>query len=206
MGMRNSIGFAAALAIVAGTIAAVQPLSAEAAEKQVSDKVVKYIMEHTWDKDIMPTEITVEGDKKGEKKVIKVDREKREVSIKEDEAREIIMVARRSAIAENCGLKDLKEKNYKTLMGLKQMDKTKSILDIVYINQMHLLTVYLLRGQVVEAGVAPDEKKDAKKLECTPEQKAEVQAQIEEYVKANAAAEKTANNANSATDASGAKK
>jgi hypothetical protein len=187
---RNSLGLAAAIAFFAGAVVT-QPLTAVAAEKQVSDKVVKYIMEHTWDKDIMPAEITVEGEKKGEKKVIKVDRDKKETSVKEDEAREIIMVARRSALAETCGLKDLKEKNYKTLMAMKQMDKTKSILDIVYINQMHLLTVYLLRGQVVETGEKADPNA-AKKLECTPEQKTEVQAQIEEFVKAHPIAEKTA--------------
>jgi hypothetical protein len=187
---RNSLGLAAAIAAVAG-LALAQPPAASAEEKQVSDKVVDYIMEHTWDQDIMPSEITIEGEKAGEKKTIKVDRDKKETSVKKDEAREIIMVARRSAVAENCGLKDLKEKNYKTLMALKQVDKTKSVLDIVYINQMHLLTVYLLRGQVVAAGEKPDPEK-AKKNECTPEQKAEVTAQIEAYLKANPIPEKTA--------------
>jgi len=179
----KSLGAALLAMMVVATAGLVLPGSANAAQKQISEQVVKYIMDHTWD--IMPSQITLEGSKPSEKKVIKVDKKKRKVGVKEKEAREIIMVARRSALAENCGLKKLREKNYKTLMAIKQRDKSKSLLDIVYINQMHLFTVYLWRGQVVAKDKKAKKDQKAKKYACKPGQKKAVKEAIEAYLKAH---------------------
>ena len=64
---------------------------------------------------------------------------------------------------------------------------------MVYINQMHLFTVYLWRGQVIAGGA---KKASApKKFECKPTQKAQVTADIEAYLKANPVLAKTAEKA-----------
>ncbi len=156
-------------------------------KKQLSAKAVKYLMSLTWA--IMPDKI------KGPKGVeIPIDKTKRdEAQVPLDDARRVIMVARRSAHAQICKMPKLQKANYRTMMQLEMKAKKWSRKQIVYLNQLHLFTVMWLTGNVTisEDSAKKDDKK--KKVQtCTPEQQVKVKAQIEKYLKANPLPKKTA--------------
>ena len=169
-------------------VSATLPQNAFAQEKkQLSGKAVKYLMSLTWA--IMPDKIKGPNGKE-----IPIDKTKREVAqVPLDDARRVIMVARRSAHAQICKMPKLQKANYRTMMKLEMATKKWSRKQIVYLNQLHLFTVMWLTGNVTisEDSAKKDEKK--KKVQtCTPEQQVKVKAQIEKYLKANPLPEKTA--------------
>ena len=161
------------------------PNSAMAQKKQLSEKAVKYLMSLTWA--IMPDKIKGKGGKE-----IPVDKNKREeAQVPLDDARRVIMVARRSAHAQICKMPKLQKANYRTMMKLEIKSKKWSRKQVVYLNQLHLFTVMWLTGNVTIS--EDDGKKDEKKKKvqtCTPEQQVKVKAQIEKYLKANPLPEK----------------
>ncbi len=186
--LKVASGVAGALALVV-TLGLMMPLEAEAAKKKLSDKAVKYLMSLTWA--IMPDKI--KGD---DGKQIPIDKNKRaEAQVPMDDARRVIMVARRSAHAQICKMPELQKSNYRTMMKLEIDSKKWSRKQIVYLNQLHLFTVMWLTGNV---SISEDDSKKAeeeakKKVPtCSPEQRAKVKAQIEAYLKANPVMDKTA--------------
>ncbi len=178
-----------ALVLVAAIGVASLPEASAAAKKQLSEKAVKYLMSLTWA--IMPDKIK---DKSG--KEVPIDKNKREVAeVPLDDARRVIMGARRSAHAQICKLPKLQKSNYRTILKLELDSKKWTRKQIVYLNQLHLFTVMWLTGNVsISADDGKKDKKEEKKKEqkCTPEQKAKVKAQIEKYLKENPVAQKAA--------------
>ncbi len=156
-------------------------------KKQLSAKAVKYLMSLTWA--IMPDKI-----KGPDGKEVPIDKTKREeAQVPLDDARRVIMVARRSAHAQICKMPKLQKANYRTMMKLEMNTKKWSRKQIVYLNQLHLFTVMWLTGNVTisEDSAKKDDKK--KKVQtCTSEQQVKVKAQIEKYLKANPLPKKTA--------------
>ncbi len=171
---------AIALAIVMATVL---PQDAKAAQKKLSDKAVKYLMSLTWA--IMPDKIKGDNGKQ-----ITIDKNKREdAQVPLDDARRVIMVARRSAHAQICKLPKLQKANYRTMMKLEINNRKWSRKQIVYLNQLHLFTVMWLTGNVsISEDDNKKDTKDEKKRKaptCTEEQRKKVKAQIEAYLKAN---------------------
>ncbi len=170
-------------------VSASLPQAAVGAEpkKQLSSKAVKYLMSLTWA--IMPDKI-----KGKDGKEVPIDKTKRdEAQVPLDDARRVIMVARRSAHAQICKMPKLQKANYRTMMKLEMNTKKWSRKQIVYLNQLHLFTVMWLTGNVTisEDNAKKDEKKKKVQI-CTPEQQVKVRAQIEKYLKANPLPEKMA--------------
>jgi hypothetical protein len=173
---------AAAFMVVALTAPAL------AAKKQLSDKAVAYLMNLTWA--IMPDKVKTKDGK--EEKIDKNNRQ--EAQIPTDDARRVIMVARRSAHAQICKLPKLQKANYRTMMHKELSGKKWSRKQIVYINQLHLFTVMFMTGNVTvaEDGAKNDKAKKPKELKCSDDMKQRVKAEIEAYVKANPLPQKTA--------------
>ena len=163
---------------------------AQEEKKQLSEKAVKYLMSLTWA--IMPDKIKGKGGKE-----VAIDKTKRsESQVPLDDARRVIMVARRSAHAQICKMPKLQKSNYRTMMKLEIIKKKWSRKQIVYLNQLHLFTVMWLTGNVTIS--EDDAKKDEKKKKvqtCSPEQQVKVKAAIEKYLKENPLPEKTAKKA-----------
>lgn len=189
-GVLRSLGLVVATLMVAVTLNVVLPHSAMAAQKKLSDKAVKYLMSLTWA--IMPDKIKGDGGKQ-----VAIDKNKREeAQVPLEDARRVIMVARRSAHAQICKMPKLQKANYRTMMKLEMNSKKWSRKQVVYLNQLHLFTVMWLTGNV---SISEDDSKTAKAKAkkkkaptCTPEQQVKVKAQIEKYLKANPLPEKTA--------------
>ncbi len=185
----RSLGRSLAIPVVAVAFGLAGVPSADAAAKQLSDKAVKYLMSLTWA--IMPDKIK---GKKGEE--IAIDKNKRsEAQVPLDDARRVIMIARRSAHAQICKLPKLQKANYRTMMRQEINSNKWSRKQIVYLNQLHLFTVMWLTGNVTIAEdngkkTAEDTKK--KVPTCSKEQQAKVKAQIEKYLKEHPKTEKTA--------------
>ena len=156
------------------------PEASAAAKKQLSAKAVKYLMSLTWA--IMPDKIK---DKSG--KEVPIDKNKREVAeVPLDDARRVIMGARRTAHAQICKLPKLQKSNYRTILKLELDSKKWTRKQMVYLNQLHLFTVMWLTGNVsisADDGKKDKKKDKKKKQKCTLEQKARVKAQIEKYLK-----------------------
>jgi hypothetical protein len=122
-------------------------------------------------------------------KVIEVDKSKRsEVVVPIDTAREVIRVARLSALAQLCGLPEEQGANYQTMMRREQIKKRWSDQQLLYISQLHLFTVMTMAGkvQVVEKDgekeVVVQEGKQAKAETCTDTERQKVKEQITAYV------------------------
>ncbi len=176
-----------AMVLVVGVALPQKTIAAEK-KQQLSDKAVKYLMSLTWA--IMPDKIKGKGGKE-----IAVDKNKREeAQVPLDDARRVIMVARRSAHAQICKIPKLQKANYRTMMKLELNSKKWSRKQIVYLNQLHLFTVMWLTGNVTisEDSGKKDEKKKKKVQTCSPEEKVKVTAQIEQYLAANPLPEKAA--------------
>jgi len=184
---RSLMRGAMALAVVVLFSAAYPQKGVAEEKKQLSEKAVKYLMSLTWA--IMPDKIKGEGGKE-----VPIDKTKRaEAQVPLDDARRVIMVARRSAHAQICKMPKLQKSNYRTMMKLEINKKKWSRKQIVYLNQLHLFTVMWLTGNVtISEDDAKKEQKKKKEQTCSPEQGAKVKAQIEKYLKENPLPEKTA--------------
>jgi len=115
------------------------------------------------------------------------------VLVPTDVAAEVIRVGRLSAHAQVCNLGTEQGENHASLMKREFQKKKWSDQQMVYINQLHLMTVMLMTGKVkvVEKGgekdgtkdvVIEDERQD-KAQTCTTEQKQAVKDKITAYVK-----------------------
>ncbi len=158
-------------------------VTAANAQKQMSDRSVKTIMDYAWsytpDKFTPPDGKTIFIDKK--------QRDKMTVPV--PKGREVIMTARLTAHAQICELAEEQVQNYRSLMLREEESKKWTEQQMVYINQLHLTTVMMLVGklQVIE-------EKDGKKVvvkegsappkTCTDEQKNKIKELISKYVAA----------------------
>lgn len=168
--------------MLAGSIAT----SAPGAAQELSQKSVEALMEYAWaitpDNFTKPNGQTVVIDKKSRKSV--------EVPL--DTAREVIRVGRLSAHAQVCDLKEEHAINFRTMMGREAQKKKWSEQQMVFMNQLHIVTVMLLTGQlkVIESeerdgkDVQVGEESVGKKATCSAEQRTKVKDAIIAYVKA----------------------
>lgn len=158
--------------------------------KDLSDRSVRVLQSFAWQ--IMPSEYET---KKGKKiKVTGVDPKKFMIPVQD--ARRVIVAARRSAYAQICELPEHQAANYQRLMASEQNLKKWSPEQLLFINRLHLFTVMWLTGNVKIGDAAGKETKESvkKKLKdaaktpaqqtCSDAQREQVRQQIETYVKA----------------------
>jgi hypothetical protein len=174
---------AVAQAAVVGSFALLT-FQAPAAAQDLSEKSMKTIMEYAWaftpDRFTRPNGETIEIDKKKKDSVV----------VPLDTAKEIIKAGRLSAHAQTCRLLEEQVLNHRSLMKREEMKNKWSPQQIVYINQLHLITVMLLTGKVklVAKGegkkeIAAEKSNEPSGQSCTPEQAAKVKELITAYVK-----------------------
>jgi hypothetical protein len=177
-------GLAFAAAAMAQTTAAPKSDKEADAKEQLSVKSVKLITGFALT--TIPSEI-----KQPDGKILKIDRTNLEkILVPLDDARRIIMVARNSAHAQICDLPELQAENYLALMRSEQAKKKWTQEQMLFINRLHLFTVMWLTGNVrflekdgkKEPQVISEPDKNEKK-ECTAEEKANVKASIEAFLK-----------------------
>jgi hypothetical protein len=138
-------------------------------------------MEYAW-------ALTPERFTKPNGEVITVDRKNRKgIEVPLPQAREVIKVGRLSAHAWTCDLPVEQTNNYRSLMNRENLKKKWTEQQLLYMNQLHLVTVMLLTGklELVEDGETKKPKlrndKTAKKS-CTPEQREKVKEAIGAYM------------------------
>ncbi|WP_088360672.1 MULTISPECIES: hypothetical protein [Rhodomicrobium] len=134
----------------------------------------------------IPSEI-----KQPDGKVLKIDRSNLEkILVPLEDARRIIMTARNSAHAQMCDMPELQAENYLALMRGEQAKKKWTQEQMLFINRLHLFTVMWLTGNVKflekdgkkEPTVISEPDKGEKKV-CSPEEKDNVKANIEAFLK-----------------------
>ena len=80
---------------------------------------------------------------------VEIDRNNRKIAeVPLDTAREIIRVGRLSAHAQVCDLKEEHAANFRTLMAREAIKKKWSEQQFVFMNQLHMVTVMMLTGQL----------------------------------------------------------
>lgn len=183
--MRTMIGagkvFLGAAMVLIG--AQLTPASAQ----ELSDKSVATLMEYAWS--LVPAQFS-----QPDGKVIITDKKQKEGSLVPiDVAKEVIRVGRISAHAQACNMAEDQLRNHRTLMRREGDKKTWSPQQMLYINQLHLVTVMLLTGNLkvtdkaenkevtVEAGKAPTQS-------CSEEEKAKIKGLVDAYVAADGGA------------------
>jgi hypothetical protein len=174
-----------AFAAVARAQTTAAPKEKDPAEKQeLSQKSVKLITGFALT--TIPSEI-----KQPDGKVLKIDRANLErILVPLEDARRIILTARNSAHAQMCDLPELQAENYLALMRSEQAKKKWSQEQMLFINRLHLFTVMWLTGNVKflekegqkEPQVISEPDKGEKKV-CSPEEKENVKANIEAFLK-----------------------
>ncbi len=172
--------------VVAALLAGAAGLADEARAQQLSQKSVETLMGYAWA--ITPDRFT-----KPNGQAIEIDRKNPEaVQVPIDTAREIIRVGRLSAHAQVCDLKEEHTANFRTLMAREAIKKKWTEQQFVFMNQLHMVTVMLLTGQLklIESETGKDgkdvqvaEENIGKKASCTPEQKAKVKEAVAAYLK-----------------------
>ncbi len=185
--MTKTLGVLAfAAAVATGGLLAAGPARAQQ-QPELSQKSIEKLLEYAWaitpDRFTKPNGVAVEIDRKNPKSV--------EVPL--DTAREIIRVARISAHAQLCDLKEEHAINFRTLMAREAIKKKWTEQQMVYLNQLHMVTVMLLTGQlkVIESEINKEGKEvqvaeeDGKpRPPCPAEQKAKVKEALATYQKA----------------------
>ena len=156
---------------------------AQDAEKkpEIKDKTVKTLMRFAFG--LMPEVYTGPDGKK-----ITINKKNPdEVIIPIDDARRIILVADRSAKAQNCDLKVMQTLNHNAMVKYEQVFKNWTEKQKLFINQLHLFTVLYMTGNVkieegeTESKSETEAEKDVK-ISCSEEQKKQVQKSIDEYL------------------------
>jgi hypothetical protein len=175
---RSFVGAAIAWAIAL----AVEPASASAQNKELSDKSVAMLMHYAWT--MTPQKFTTPTGK-----VIEVDKSKKnDVVVPVDVARDVIKVARLTAFAQLCDLPEEQAANYQTFMRREEAKAKWTDQQLLYISQLHLFTVMTLTGKiqvVQEEGdkqVIVQEGKSLKTETCTDTEKQKIQAQISAFI------------------------
>lgn len=176
----GKIWLGAAVALVA---AGAMPASAQ----EMNEKSVVTLMDYAWS--LVPAQFS-----QPDGKVIITDKKKKQDSVVPlDVAREVIKVAYVSAHAQTCNLADEQSANHRTMMRREEEKKKWSPQQMLYINQLHLVTVMLLTGRMKVIDKDGDkevslETDKAPSQTCSEEEKGKIQDLVKTYVKsANAA-------------------
>lgn len=173
-----SKGMAATVAMAAWATVAVVPGRAQ----ELSQQSVETLMEYAW-------QITPERFTKPNGQTVEIGNDRKAVDIPLPDAREIIRVSRLSAHAQVCDLKEEHANNYRTMMAREAVKKKWTEPQMVYINQLHLVTVMMLTGRLKliekEQGKEPQVVEDniGKQVTCTAEQRNKVRDAVLAYIK-----------------------
>ncbi len=161
--------------------------AADGRAQEMSEKSVRTLMDYAWA--ITPDRFT-----KPNGQMVEINRnDPKSAEVPVEAAREVIRVARLSAHAQVCDLKEEHSANYRTMMARETVKKKWSEPQLVYMNQLHMVTVMLLTGQlkVIESEVGKDgkevqvvEEPIGKKATCSAEQKVKVRDAVAAYLKA----------------------
>lgn len=176
--------------LVASVVTVGGSASAQAQQKELSDRSVGLLMEYAFA--ILPSP-TYTDTNSG--RTIAVDKTKPELfKIPMDTAREVVRVGRLSAYAQLCELPDEQLRNLGSLMRRENDKKKWSDQQLLYIQWLHLFTVMFMTGGVKieqdDGGgqkriVELDKKKEDKKAEsCNDAERTRVRDQILAYVAA----------------------
>ena len=155
----------------------------QAAAQEMSENAVQTLMDYAWS--LTPDRFT-----KPDGVVIEVDRNNRKgTEVPMDAARDVIKAGRLSAHAQTCDLKEEHAANYRSFMQREAAKSKWTEQQLLYMNQLHLVTVMLLTGklQVIERedGKEPKVIEDGNKTDaksCTEEQKGKVKDAITAFV------------------------
>lgn len=173
-----SKGLAATVAVAAWAVVAAAPGKAQ----ELSQQSVETLMEYAW-------QITPERFTKPNGQTVEIGNDRKAVDIPLPDAREIIRVSRLSAHAQVCDLKEEHANNYRTMMAREAVKKKWTEAQMVYINQLHLVTVMMLTGRLKliekEQGKEPQVVEDnvGKQVTCTAEQRNKVRDAVTAYIK-----------------------
>lgn len=167
--------------LAAGAAACSVPVMAQSST--LSDESVLKLMEYAWQQ--TPPRFT-----KPDAKVVEIDKKKPEAArVPVDVAREVIIAARRTALAQMCKLEEHQLANYRSLMYRETAKKKWSDQQLVYINMLHLTTVQIFAGDITiklkdDGGKVVEETPVANKRvqSCTETEAAKLKEQIETYV------------------------
>lgn len=180
--MRN--GRRAGLHLAVWGMAAALSLGTPAGAQDLSEKSVLTFMGYAWS--LTPARFT-----KPDGSIVEINKDDPDkAAVPLDVAREVIKVGRLSAHAQVCELPEEQVMNYRSLMTREEQKKKWSDQQLIYMNQLHLVTVMLLTGKIalVEKGeggakdVIIEEKKPVTQS-CSAEQKEKVKAAVLAYVK-----------------------
>ena len=186
--LTGTVLVAAGLGLVSG------PAPAVAQGKDLSDNSIKTLMDYAWA--ITPAKFTLPSGKE-----IVVDLNDRAAAmIPIETARDVVKAGRLSANAQICNLKEEQAANYQTLMGREQAKTKWTDQQLLYISQLHLLTVMMLTGKVNVVAkdennktiVVDDDKAKAEAAKppptCSDIERQKVGEQIKSYLDAEPAA------------------
>lgn len=170
----------------AAAVFAMASVSAAAAQ-ELSDKSIASLMDYAWS--LVPAQYS-----QADGKVIVTDKKNKAASIVPiDVAKEVIRVGYTSAQAQICDLADEQKRNHTELMKRETSKKTWTPQQMLYINQLHLVTVMLMTGNMKvtekdggkEVALEGDKAPAAKA--CTDEEKNKVKKLVTAYVESAAA-------------------
>lgn len=177
---RLQIALGAALLAGAASIS-----SGAAAQNQLSEETVKRLMDYAW---LQTPSVYTERD--GRK--IQIDKKNRPaVMVPIDNARDVIVVGRRSALAQICKLNESMLRNHRSLMRRELARTTPKWTDqqLVFLNMLHLTTVQIFTGDITitveEDGkrkIIDTDPEKKRKPTCTEDEAKKLQEQIETYV------------------------
>lgn len=180
--MRNvrRAGFLLAAAVAVVGVSFGTPASAQ----DLSEKSVQTFMAYAWS--LTPARFT-----RPDGSVVEINKDEPDKSsVPLDMAREVIKVGRLSAHAQVCDLPEEQLMNYRSLMVREEAKKKWSDQQLIYMNQLHLVTVMLLTGKIQLVEKAEGGGKDVIIQEsksgvqsCSAEQKEKVKQAIVAYVK-----------------------
>lgn len=161
-------------------------IAQEAGKKPaIKDKTVKVLMKFAFS--LMPEVYTGPDGKK-----IAINKKKPdEVMIPVDDARRIILVADRSAKAQNCDLKVMQTLNHNAMVKYEQVFKNWTKKQKLFINQLHLFTVLYMTGNVkfnekekTKEEMAAERKAPnlENKYKCSDDERKTVAASVDAYL------------------------
>ena len=176
-----AMGAMAAGVLAAGALAGSVPGMAQS--PSLSDESVLKLMEYAWQQ--TPPRFT-----KPDAKVVEIDKKKPEAArVPVDVAREVIIAARRTALAQICKLEEHQLANYRSLMYREAAKKKWSEQQMVYINMLHLTTMQIYAGDITikvkdDGGKVVEETPAGNKRaqSCTEAEAAKLKEQIETYI------------------------
>jgi hypothetical protein len=156
-----------------------EPESQAGDSQGLTDSRVRIMMSYAWNS--LDGELTKQAQEKGEQDA---KRDPAKYLVPVDESRKIIRAAMRSAYAQLCGLEELEQKNYATLMKSELDRNVWSSQQMQFIDALHLFSLRLFTDRVaVQVEGEKEETIDGSgKAACTPEKKQEVTQEINEFL------------------------